>query len=404
VAWFGCYSIAHFWDISWGTRPSSEAQENNQAPLLQLTFEEQQDRREREARLKQTKDQMMNAAQTYAAMVLLANLVFLLLYVQDNNSQYYLLVVSILIWSFSAVQMFLSLLYFTLHYLLEESVFVRVKRVLDRILERYPPAPQHKCDCTEENHPLIPKLGVAFPWSTLWSSVALSCIQLAIKFGYQSILQTTPTVLKDFEVPPNLYVFLSWAYPPLSFVAMFTGYLGDRLEHQEGTRGRSIVVFKWICGFGVVLYVLATILGWAVTYDGSSYWVLMGQSCLQVFALNVVDSSAFVVFLRYAPSDSLLSFVVVRAILGTVGNLIPSIIDSCKVYSDPFQLLTVLSGVGCLLLMLSFCSLLAASKGEQGTPPSSSRKAYPTSSDRAHDLVLLDRWLRPHSILARELL
>eukprot|EP01114_Cavostelium_apophysatum_P023119 TRINITY_DN860_c0_g1_i1.p1 TRINITY_DN860_c0_g1~~TRINITY_DN860_c0_g1_i1.p1 ORF type:complete len:978 (-),score=270.57 TRINITY_DN860_c0_g1_i1:159-3092(-) len=99
VGWFSAYAFARTWDLTWGNRPAS-AEHSTASASTKANVE-------RELRVK---------AMTICIFVVIMNLIFILVVEQVSNVSLAVLIIAGFIFSFAALQMFLSSIYFILYY------------------------------------------------------------------------------------------------------------------------------------------------------------------------------------------------------------------------------------------------------------------------------------------------
>ncbi len=385
VAWFGCYSVARFADIStidifldftvslaWGNRPAG-----GEAKTAEVESQKSMKEKERQRKLQ---SKFQSQARTYFVAVLLVNLTFLLFYIQKNNSQLFMLVIAILVCCFSVVQMCLSFVFFLLNFLLEKVVFFLVTKLITFI--------SSKVYVQINTYTAISNANVSPP-----SRILLTFIQLSIHFCYQSIFQGVPIILNYYNsnVSDTEYALQTIGYPLCGIVFVIVGIMGDKKLLKEPTTQ----FFKVMTVIGFISFTVTTALFEIVrrtdyyATNEEQYWMALTQSYCQVFSLNIVEAGSFVVFLQYAKPHPL-DYVIARSIMGSIGNLIPSLINlSTLIIGDFIQLQTILNSIGCVLIGVGTALLGIATRDDPNDLAPEDKIEDPDNRDRRIAIVLV---------------
>lgn len=332
VAWFGCYAVARFADLTWGNRPTGPVQEKKTAAS----------KAEEESRAK-----MESQAKVLMAFVILANLTFITFYVQTSASPYFLFGVSILFCCFSAVQMVLSSLYFTLNFLMDKLIFKGVAKIIEWAYNHFKAESEFEAiqDKGKGRIGDVSQLP-GFTWYIL-----MTFWQFAVNFGYQAIFQTLPLSLE--AVGQDKFAVDSIGFPLCGLISILMGYIGDKVNQRKQNNS----VFKGLASIGILIFAVA-----ASVYDlylkSAQYDQLLTRNYLEIFGLNVFACASLVLCLLYTNEQTLLKLMLAKALMGALGNLVPSIIAAVLVNSA--ELTTTLNITSFSLLLLSLVLLLCA--------------------------------------------
>eukprot|EP00027_Filamoeba_sp_ATCC50430_P013107 CAMPEP_0168572516 /NCGR_PEP_ID=MMETSP0413-20121227/17981_1 /TAXON_ID=136452 /ORGANISM="Filamoeba nolandi, Strain NC-AS-23-1" /LENGTH=959 /DNA_ID=CAMNT_0008605581 /DNA_START=106 /DNA_END=2981 /DNA_ORIENTATION=+ len=338
VAWFGSYSVARFSDITWGNRPAGE---QSAAPGASSVPSEA---------MKRVKLQ----ASTWAAFVILANLVLILLCIQNNNSKYFIAAIALLVCSFSGIQITISAFYFFFHFLLEKFVFFSIGWVIRKTLEKMyfgefqvlPDEPQ-----SFKVKPNAVRNDTFNSKHVLKQALMLSSFQFAINFCWQYIFQIVPVIENNYkDQSDRTNAVLDLVYPLMGLLYIVMGKMGDYYA-----KGSEKSPFRKIAFVGVAFYVIITITfefaRASISDSEQKYMVIRSQTYLQALALNISGAAFSVLFLTHSANSKLIYFVAIKSLLGALGNLISSIITLSNYSSHVNQeLLELMTGVVCCLL------------------------------------------------------
>jgi len=145
------------------------------------------------------------------------------------------------------------------------------------------------------------------------------------------------------------YNSISFGYPLFGFVSIFMGILGDSCYRKRST----FIVLSFI---GAVMFMLS-ILAFETT---SRPCDIIVESYIQALALNIVGSALTVLMFIYARTEGLVDLMVIRAIMGTIGNLVPYITAIGIQVSQEQNHLEMISYLRTSLNWITFVSLIFA--------------------------------------------